>query len=163
MGRTIYVFNGPNLNLLGQREPEIYGYDTLADVEARCRALVDTASLSLDFRQTNAEHEMVEWFQEVRAGAGGVVFNPAAFTYAAYSVLDAIKLLDCPVIEVHISNIHRREAEWRSKSIMTQVVTGIISGLGVRGYELAVQHLIQLQQRKPASAAKRGVPARRKR
>jgi 3-dehydroquinate dehydratase II len=168
MGRTIYVFNGPNLNLLGEREPEIYGYDTLADVEARCRALTDAAGLPLDFRQTNVESEMVEWFQAVRKGAAGVVLNPASFTYAAYSVLDAIKLLDSPVIEVHISNIHRREAEWRSKSIMTQVVTGIISGLGVRGYELAVQQLIHLQQRKPARAAKplatkRGAAARSKR
>jgi 3-dehydroquinate dehydratase II len=143
MRRTIYVFNGPNLNLLGQREPEIYGRDTLGQVEARCRALTDAHGLGLDFRQTNAEHEMVAWFQEVRAGAVGVVFNPAAFTYAAYPVLDAIKMVDSPVVEVHISNIHRREAEWRSRSIMTQVVTGMISGLGVHGYELAVMHLIR--------------------
>jgi 3-dehydroquinate dehydratase II len=142
MRRTIYVFNGPNLNLLGQREPEIYGRDTLATVEARCRVLTDAHGLQLDFRQTNAEHVMVEWFQEVRQDAIGVAFNPAAFTYAAYPVLDAIKMVDSPVIEVHISNIHRREAEWRSKSIMTQVVTGMISGLGVHGYELAVTHLI---------------------
>jgi 3-dehydroquinate dehydratase II len=142
MRRTIYVFNGPNLNLLGQREPEIYGRDTLAQVEARCRALTDASGLALDFRQTNAEHEMVAWFQEVRAGAIGIVFNPAAFTYAAYPVLDAIKMVDSPVVEVHISNIHRREAEWRSRSIMTQVVTGMISGLGVHGYELAASYLI---------------------
>ena len=142
MRQTIHVFNGPNLNLLGQREPEIYGRDTLAQVEARCRTLVETSGLALDFRQTNAEHVMVDWFQEVRTGSAGIAFNPAAFTYAAYPVLDAIKMVDCPVIEVHISNIHRREAEWRSKSIMTQVVTGMISGLGVHGYELAVSHLI---------------------
>ena len=86
---------------------------------------------------------MVDWLQEVRLGAVGIALNPAAFTYAGYPILDAIKMVDCPVIEVHISNIHRREAEWRSKSIMTQVVTGIISGLGVHGYELAVQHLLQ--------------------
>ena len=143
MHNKIYVFNGPNLNLLGQREPEIYGSDTLAQVETRCRALTDAHRLELEFRQTNAEHVMVDWFQEVRVGAVGIAFNPAAFTYAGYPILDAIKMVDCPVIEVHISNIHRREAEWRSKSIMTQVVTGIISGLGVHGYELAVQHLIQ--------------------
>jgi 3-dehydroquinate dehydratase-2 len=142
MRNTIYVFNGPNLNLLGQREPEIYGRDTLAQVEARCRSLASAHGLALDFRQTNAEPAMVDWFQEVRVGAVGVAFNPAAFTYAGYPILDAIKMVDCPVIEVHISNIHRREAEWRSRSIMTQVVTGIISGLGVHGYELAVQHLI---------------------
>jgi 3-dehydroquinate dehydratase II len=148
MSQTIYVFNGPNLNLLGQREPEIYGHDTLADVETMCRNVAEAAGYGLDLRQTNNEHEMVDWFQEVRLGAVGVVFNPAAFTYAAFSVLDAIKMVDAPVIEVHISNIHRREAEWRSKSIMTQVVTGIISGLGVHGYPLAVQHIIRLREQR---------------
>jgi 3-dehydroquinate dehydratase-2 len=112
-------------------------------VQARCRAITDAAGLELDFRQTNAEHEMVGWFQEMRSSALGIAFNPAAFTYAAYAVLDAIKMVDCPVIEVHISNIHRREAGWRSQSIMTQVVTGTIAGLGVHGYELAVQHLVR--------------------
>jgi 3-dehydroquinate dehydratase II len=146
MLKTIYVFNGPNLNLLGQREPEVYGHDTLADIEAMCRKVTDGAGYGLDFRQTNNEHEMVGWLQEVRLGAAGVVLNPAAFTYAAYPVLDAIKMVDAPVIEVHISNIHRREAEWRSKSIMTQVVTGVISGLGVHGYALAVQHVIRLRE-----------------
>jgi len=149
MRSTVYVFNGPNLNLLGQREPEIYGRDTLAQVEARCRALTDVRGLKLDFRQTNAEHVMVDWFQEARLGAVGIAFNPAAFTYAGYPILDAIKMVDCPVIEVHISNIHRREAEWRSKSIMTQVVTGIISGLGVHGYELAVRHLLERHAAEP--------------
>jgi len=148
MRGKIYVFNGPNLNLLGTREPEIYGRDTLAQVEKRCRALTDAHGLELDFRQTNAEHVMVDWLQEARVGAVGIAFNPAAFTYAGYPILDAIKMVDCPVIEVHISNIHRRETEWRSKSIMTQVVTGIISGLGVHGYELAVSHLIQRRKRK---------------
>jgi 3-dehydroquinate dehydratase II len=147
MSGTIYVFNGPNLNLLGEREPEIYGHDTLSDVEAMCRAETEPAGFSLDFRQTNNEHEMVEWIQAIRKGAEGLVINPAAFTYAAYPILDAIKLVDCPVVEVHISNIHRREAEWRSKSIMTQVVTGIISGLGVNGYSLAVRHIIALTRK----------------
>ncbi len=147
MGGTILVLNGPNLNLLGEREPEIYGRDTLADVEALCRAEVAGSSYAIDFRQTNAEHEMVEWLQEGRKGLAGIIINPAAFTYAAYPVLDAIKLADCPVVEVHISNIHRREAEWRSKSIMTQVVTGIISGLGINGYALAVRQIVWLRER----------------
>lgn len=142
MGKTILVLNGPNLNLLGEREPQIYGHDTLADVEAMCRDAATAAGYDIDFRQTNAEHEMVDWLQQGRKGLAGIVINPAAFTYAAYPVLDALKLVDCPVVEVHISNIHRREAEWRSRSIMTQVVTGIVSGLGVHGYPLAVQHLI---------------------
>jgi 3-dehydroquinate dehydratase-2 len=89
---------------------------------------------------------MVDWIQAARKGSVGIVINPAAFSYAAYPILDAIKLVDCPVIEVHISNIHRREAEWRSKSIMTQVCTGMISGLGIHGYPLAVQHVISLRE-----------------
>jgi 3-dehydroquinate dehydratase II len=145
MAGTIHVLNGPNLNLLGEREPAIYGHDTLAEVEASCRAVATSKGYDLTFRQTNAEHEMVDWIQDVRKGAAGIVINPAAFSYAAYPILDAIKLVDCPVIEVHISNIHRREAEWRSKSIMTQVCTGIISGLGVHGYPLAVQHIMTLR------------------
>lgn len=142
MPGVIHVLNGPNLNLLGEREPAIYGHDTLADVEAMCRVEAQAGGYDLTFRQTNAEHEMVDWIQAARKGAAGIVFNPAAFTYAGYPILDALKLCDCPLIEVHISNIHRREAEWRSKSIMTQVVTGIISGLGIDGYALAVRHIV---------------------
>jgi 3-dehydroquinate dehydratase-2 len=147
MSGTILILNGPNLNLLGTREPEIYGHETLADVEALCRAEAEPAGYAIDFRQTNAEHEMVDWLQAGRKGLAGIVINPAAFSYAGYPVLDAIKLADCPVVEVHISNIHRREAEWRSKSIMTQVCSGIVSGLGVHGYPLAVRHVIWLRER----------------
>jgi 3-dehydroquinate dehydratase II len=145
MPKTIHVLNGPNLNLLGEREPAIYGHDTLADIEGKCREVSEAAGFELIFQQTNAEHEMVDWIQAARAGAAGIIINPAAFSYAAYPILDALKLVDCPVIEVHISNIHRREAEWRSKSIMTQVVTGMISGLGINGYALAVRQIIWLQ------------------
>ena len=147
MSGTILVLNGPNLNLLGEREPEIYGNDTLADAEALCRAEGDAAGYTIDFRQTNNEAEMVEWLQAGRKGLAGIIINPAAFTYAAYPVLDAIKLADCPVIEVHISNIDRREADWRSKSIMTQVVSGMISGLGIHGYALAVRQIIWMRTR----------------
>jgi len=147
MTKTILVLNGPNLNLLGEREPAIYGHETIADVEAMCRAAAQPGGYTIDFRQTNAEHEMVDWIQQNRKGLAGIVINPAAFTYAAYPILDALKMVDCPVVEVHISNIHRREAEWRSKSIMTQVVTGIISGLGAHGYPLAVRHVIWLAER----------------
>ena len=148
--QTIYVLNGPNLNLLGVREPEVYGRATLADVERACRAEADEAGFALEFRQTNAEHEMVGWLHEVRPQAAAVVLNPAAFCYAAYSILDALKLLACPVIEVHISNIHRREAEWRAKSILTQVVSGMISGLGTDGYVLAVRHAARSLMREAA-------------
>jgi 3-dehydroquinate dehydratase-2 len=141
--QKIYVLNGPNLNLLGTREPEVYGCATLADVAEACRIEAEEAGFALEFRQTNAEHEMVDWLHEARTEAGGVAINPAAFSYAGYAILDALKMLACPVVEVHISNIHRREAEWRAKSILTQVVTGIVSGLGVRGYPLAVRHIAQ--------------------
>ena len=150
MTGIIHVLNGPNLNLLGVREPEIYGRETLADVERACREVAEAAGYGLVLRQTNAEHQMIDWLQEARVGAVGIVINPAAFTYAAYGVLDAIKMVDCPVMEVHISNIHRREAEWRSRSIMTQVCTGILSGLGTHGYVLAVRHLVELARRRTA-------------
>ena len=141
---TIFVLNGPNLDHLGVREPSVYGRETLADVEALCRAEADAAGLPLRLHQSNAEHDLVGWVHEARVGAAGIVLNPAAFSYAAYAILDALKMCDCPIVEVHISNIHRREAEWRSKSIMTQVATGIVSGLGVHGYSLAVRHLVHL-------------------
>ncbi|CAM3059812.1 3-dehydroquinate dehydratase [Sphingomonas antarctica] len=141
MTKTVHILNGPNLNLLGEREPEIYGRTTLADIETLCRAEADAHGLEVVFRQTNAEHEMVELIQAARKGAAGIVINPAAFSYAAFPVLDALKAVDCPVIEVHLSNIHRRDEAWRAKSIMTAVSTGIISGLGAQGYALAVRHI----------------------
>ncbi|QMW24397.1 type II 3-dehydroquinate dehydratase [Sandaracinobacteroides saxicola] len=144
MAKTIHVLNGPNLNLLGEREPAVYGSATLADVEALCRLETDRAGFGLLFAQTNAEHQMVDWIQAARKSAG-IVINPAAFSYAGYAVLDALKTCECPVVEVHISNIHRREAEWRSRSIITQVATGIISGLGIDGYVLAVRHITGLR------------------
>jgi 3-dehydroquinate dehydratase-2 len=147
---VIHVLNGPNLDLLGQREPSIYGHHTLADVEAACRQELDGSGIDLIFRQTNAEHEMVAWLHEARVGAFGIVINPAAFSYAGYPVLDALKMCDCPIVEVHISNIHRREEEWRSRSIMTRSVTAIVSGMGVDGYPLAVRHLLRLDRRNAA-------------
>jgi 3-dehydroquinate dehydratase-2 len=145
MGATVFVLNGPNLGLLGQREPDIYGHETLADVEASCRAEADVAGLTLRFHQTEAEHEMIGWLHEARVGAAGIVINPAAFSYAGYPILDALKMCDCPIIEVHISNIHRREEKWRANSLMTPAATGIISGLGTHGYVLAVRHIAKLR------------------
>ena len=141
---TLFVLNGPNLDLLGVREPEIYGHETLADIEAMCRAEADAAKLALRFHQTNAEHEMIGWLHEARTGAAGIVINPAAFSYAGYPVLDALKMCDCPIVEVHISNIYRRDEAWRAKSLMSAAVTGLITGLGAHGYALAVRHLAQL-------------------
>ena len=143
-GRKVYVLNGPNLDLLGQREPELYGDSTLADVERDCCAVADEHGLELVFRQTNAEHEMIAWLHEARVGAAGLVINPAGFSHFSVPVLDALRMCDCPVVEVHISNIHSREPEWRAQSIMTASVTGMITGLGVHGYSLAVRHIAHL-------------------
>ena len=141
---TVFVLSGPNLELLGQREPAVYGHDTLEDVERACRAEAQAHGLDLVFRQTNAEHEMIGWIHEARVGAAGLVINPAAFSYHAVPVLDALLMCDCPIVEVHISNIHRRE-EWRAKSIMTQAAAGMITGLGTNGYALAVRHIAHLR------------------
>jgi 3-dehydroquinate dehydratase-2 len=143
VSRTVYLLNGPNLNLLGLREPHLYGSSTLQDVEAMCRPVAERHGFELEFRQTNREYEMVDWIQEARQAAG-VVINPAGFTYNAVPVLDALKMCECPIVEVHISNIHKRaetEARWRADSIMSAAATGVIAGLGVRGYALALEFI----------------------
>jgi len=142
MSGRIYLLNGPNLNLLGEREPELYGRHTLADIETQCRAQAAQHQLELVAHQTNAEHEMVDWLHEARHAAG-IIINPAAFCYHSVAVLDALKVCECPVVEVHISNIYRRE-DWRSKSILASAATGVITGLGIDGYRLAMDHLIRL-------------------
>jgi 3-dehydroquinate dehydratase-2 len=140
--KVVHVLNGPNLDLLGEREPEIYGSDTLKDVEAACRAAADRLGWDLVFRQTNAEHQMVEWLHATRRGAAaGVVMNPAGFCYHSVPVLDALKMCDCPVVEVHISNIHRREAEWRARTLTAGAAVGMISGFGGHGYVLGIEYL----------------------
>ena len=142
MAKTVYLLNGPNLNLLGLREPHLYGSQTLEDVEAMCRPIAERYGFALQFRQTNREYEMVDWIQEARLSAG-LVINPAGFTYNAVPVLDALKMCECPVVEVHISNIHKRvtEASWRADSIMSAAATGVIAGLGVHGYVLALEYI----------------------
>jgi 3-dehydroquinate dehydratase-2 len=140
MSIQIYLLNGPNLNLLGQREPHIYGHTTLAQVEAQCREVAAAHGFELTARQTNAEHEMIASLHEARR-SGGIVINPAAFCYHSVPVLDALLMCECPVVEVHISNIHRREEPWRANSLLAAASTGMITGLGVDGYRLAIQHL----------------------
>lgn len=145
MPKIVYVLNGPNLNLLGQREPHLYGSSTLADVEAMCRPVTERLGLGLEFRQTNREYEMVDWIQAARKSCG-LVINPAGFSYNSVPVLDAIKTCECPVVEVHISNIHKRaetEASWRKDSLMSAAATGMIAGLGVQGYVLALEYIGQ--------------------
>lgn len=143
MSRIVYVLNGPNLNLLGKREPQIYGHETLAEVEAACRAEASRLGLDLRFRQSNAEFQIIDWIHEAREAAGGIVINPAGFTTTSIAILDALQTCDCPIIEVHISNIHRREP-FRHESYVSKVATGVIAGLGTQGYGLALQRIARL-------------------
>ena len=134
----ILILNGPNLNMLGVREPAIYGSDTLGDIEERCHAHAKGLSLEIDFRQTNIEGELVTWIQECRTTHQGVIINAAAFTHTSVALLDALSLLDTPIIEVHLSNIFARES-FRHHSYVSPVATGIICGFGWRGYTLALE------------------------
>lgn len=143
MTRVVYVLNGPNLNLLGMREPEIYGRATLADIEAECAGVAAEHKLTLDFRQTNAEHQLIEWIHEARTAAAGIVINPAAFSHTSIAILDALKACTCPIIEVHISNIHAREP-FRHHSYVSAIAAGVIVGFGVQGYVYALRRVAAL-------------------
>jgi 3-dehydroquinate dehydratase II len=137
MAGTVLVLNGPNLNLLGVREPEIYGKETLADIKQRCVERAKGHGLEVDFRQSNSEAQLIDWLHEARNTMAGVVINPAGLSFHSIPLLDALKMFDGPKVEVHISNIHKREPMYQ-KSIMSQGVTGVIAGLGGLGYALAV-------------------------
>ncbi|KAF0226350.1 MAG: 3-dehydroquinate dehydratase [Beijerinckiaceae bacterium] len=143
MSRLIYILNGPNLNLLGKRQPEIYGRETLADVEAACRAVATRHGLDIRFHQSNREYELIDWIHEARETAAGIVINPAAFTHTSVAILDALNTFDAPVIEVHISNVHKREA-FRHHSYVSLRADGVIAGLGTQGYPLAIERLAHL-------------------
>ncbi len=140
MTRTVHVLNGPNLNLLGLRQPEIYGAETLADVEAACRAAAAGTGLDLLFLQSNHEGQIVDWIHAARGSAAGIVINPGAYSHTSIAILDALNAYDGPVIEVHISNIHRREA-FRHHSYVSLRADGMIAGCGTEGYVLAVRRL----------------------
>jgi 3-dehydroquinate dehydratase-2 len=144
MNEPIYVLNGPNLNRLGRREPEIYGRTTLAEIEALCRQAADGAPLV--FRQSNREYEIVEWVHEaIDAPARGIVINPAAFTFTSIAILDALKMFPGPIIELHISNIHRRE-EIYHRSLVSRIATAVIAGLGAEGYPISVEAISRLRR-----------------
>jgi 3-dehydroquinate dehydratase-2 len=143
MSRLVYVLNGPNLNLLGKRQPAIYGHETLADVEAECRRVAGEHRLDLRFHQSNREYEIIDWIHEAREAAGGIVINPAAFTHTSVAILDALNACDFPIIEVHISNVHRREP-FRHHSYVSGVASGVIAGFGTQGYVFAIQRLARL-------------------
>jgi 3-dehydroquinate dehydratase-2 len=138
MPKPVFVLNGPNLNMLGKREPAIYGKATLSDVRQATETRARAHGLTVDFRQTNHEGELVDWIQEAREAASGIILNAGALTHTAISLLDAVRASERPLIEVHLSNIHARES-FRHHSYVSMAAVGVICGFGVTGYELAVE------------------------
>lgn len=145
MAKRVLVLNGPNLNLLGTREPQTYGSETLGDIEALCRSAAATLGLTVDLRQSNHEGEMVTWIQDARKTADGIVINPAAYSHTSVAIHDALRAVALPVAEVHLSNIHQREA-FRHHSYVSSVAFGVICGCGSLGYKLALEALAQKLQ-----------------
>jgi 3-dehydroquinate dehydratase-2 len=143
MASLVYLLNGPNLNLLGAREPAIYGSETLADLRARSDTAAAAKGLKLEFRQSNIEGEIVNWIQEAREKAKGIIINAGAYTHTSVAILDALQAAELPVIEVHLSNIFRRD-EFRHHSYVSLAATGVICGLGGKGYELAVEAMANI-------------------
>jgi 3-dehydroquinate dehydratase II len=150
---TVFVLNGPNLNLLGVRDPAVYGLDTLSDIEARCLARAADLELQIEFRQSNHEGQLVDWIHEARESAHGIVLNAGALTHTSVAILDALLASELPVIEVHLSNIFRRE-RFRHHSYVSLAATGVICGLGAQGYELALDAIATLIEGAPAEAAR---------
>lgn len=143
MAKLIYILNGPNLNLLGKRQPEIYGHETLADVEAQCAKLAGEFGLQSKLMQSNWEGQIVDWIHEARSAAAGIIINPGALTHTSIAILDALNTFDGPVIEVHISNIHKRET-FRHNSFVSLRADGVIAGCGVEGYSFALRRIATL-------------------
>ena len=140
MTKTIYILNGPNLNLLGKREPEIYGHATLDDVARDCTAVAADLGLRVELRQSNHEGELVDWIQEAREAAAGIIINPAAYTHSSVAILDALNMFDGPVIELHISQVFKREA-FRHHSYVSHRADAVMAGFGVNGYVLATRQM----------------------
>jgi 3-dehydroquinate dehydratase II len=147
--RHITVLNGPNLNLLGKRQPEIYGSETLTDVETACRKAAAALGLALDFHQSNREYELIDWVHAARETSGGIVINPAAFTHTSVAILDALNTFDGFVIEVHISNVHKREA-FRQHSYVSLRADGVIAGCGTQGYVMGIERVARLMEQAKA-------------
>jgi 3-dehydroquinate dehydratase-2 len=143
MSKPILIINGPNLNKLGTREPHIYGSTTLADVEAMCRERARELGHEISFHQSNSEAQIIDWIHGAIDDAAGIIINPAAFTHTSVAILDALKMVPGPIIELHISNPHTREA-FRHHSYVTLAATGMICGIGVKGYVLAVEAMASL-------------------
>ena len=147
MTKQVLILNGPNLNLLGTRQPHIYGSTSLADVEKICKARGNVHDLEISFHQSNKEYEIIETIHEGINGAAGIIINPAAFTHTSVAILDALNMFEQPIIELHISNPHKREA-FRHHSYVTFAATGLICGLGVNGYSLAVDAMAEMLKEK---------------
>lgn len=143
MSSKILILNGPNLNMLGAREVEIYGKDTLADIEAKVRARAEGYAMAVDFRQSNSEAELVDWIQQARGKYDGIIINAGAYTHTSIAILDALSLLDMPIIEVHLSHILRRES-FRKESYVSCAANGMIAGFGSTGYLLALEAMSEL-------------------
>nr|WP_149361460.1 type II 3-dehydroquinate dehydratase [Lolliginicoccus suaedae] len=143
---TIVVLNGPNLNLLGKRQPDIYGHTTLADVEELCREHARNHGFALDARQSNHEGTLIDWIHEIRESCAGLILNPGGLTHTSVALRDAVVTVEAPVLEVHISNIHSRE-EFRHHSYISGIATGVIAGLGTHGYLAAIDHLARVLPR----------------
>ena len=141
--KTVYILNGPNLNLLGTREPEIYGKTTLAEIEQSCRDFGSEHGLEIQFLQSNHEGQLIDWIQDAGKKGLGILINPGAYTHTSIAIRDALSAVQVPVIEIHLSNIHRRE-RFRHRSYVSQVATGVICGLGPVGYVLGLQALVGL-------------------
>jgi 3-dehydroquinate dehydratase-2 len=143
------ILNGPNLDLLGKRQPEIYGSETLADVEAQCRALASELNLTIDFQQSNAEQEIIGAIHAARGDAAAMIINPAAYTHTSIAIMDALKTFDGPIVEVHLSNVHQRES-FRHHSYVSLAATAVMAGFGTHGYVLALRHVAHLLRERTA-------------
>jgi 3-dehydroquinate dehydratase-2 len=150
--KLIYVLNGPNLNLLGKRQPHIYGHETLEDVKQACQQVAAENGLAVEFLQSNSEAQIVDWIHAAREVASGIVINPAAFTHTSVAILDALNTFDHPIIEVHISNVHKREP-FRHHSYVSGVASGVIAGFGTQGYLFAIQRMARLLREQEAPDA----------
>ena len=149
MSKTVYVLSGPNLNLLGSREPAVYGRESLADVQAACEQAAARLDLALRFAQSNHEGQLIDWVHEARGtAAAGIVINPGGLTHTSVSLMDALAASELPVVEVHLSNVHRRE-RFRHRSSVSRVAVGVICGLGPHGYVLALEAMARLVQPQP--------------
>ena len=153
--KPIYILNGPNLNMLGLREPDTYGTETLEDLRKRCETRAKALGLSVDFRQSNIEGELVTWIQEARAKSAAIILNAGAYTHTSIAIHDALRAADVPVVEVHLSNVFRREV-FRHTSYVSPAALGVICGFGPKGYELALEALASGPETGKKEAAKKG-------